>query len=318
MPTGRQEVVIGVVNGILYAAGGWNPAIGPNGLNIVEAYDPATNTWTTKASMPTVRHYTAGGVVNGILYVVGGHDGTNGLTTVEAYDPVANAWTTVASMPSLRWSLMAGVINGVLYAVGGYNGTAHTATVEAFTPAASGNIAPIAVASASPTQLTSTNGTNATATFTLNGSGSFDPDPGTTLTYQWLFDLVPVATTANASVTLTLGIGTHEVDLIVSDGLATDSDRVTVTVFANGQQASTVALGSQVNALSLPADTKAALNDSLNAAASSFAKGNTTAGANQLKAFQNKVKAQSGKKISTATANALIAAAQKIINAAGG
>src|SRR5881396_2926876 len=54
MPTARHRLAVGVVNGILYAVGGsgnfGSPAVV---LATVEAYDPATNSWTTKASMPT-------------------------------------------------------------------------------------------------------------------------------------------------------------------------------------------------------------------------------------------------------------------------
>ena len=40
----------------------------------VEAYDPATDTWTSQAPLPTARKDFAAGVVDGILYAVGGVD----------------------------------------------------------------------------------------------------------------------------------------------------------------------------------------------------------------------------------------------------
>jgi hypothetical protein len=51
MPTARTWLTSSVVNGIIYVIGGYNGAY----LSTNEAYDPATNTWTTKASMPTAR-----------------------------------------------------------------------------------------------------------------------------------------------------------------------------------------------------------------------------------------------------------------------
>ena len=72
-----------------------------------------------------------------------------------------------------------------------------------------------------------------------------------------------------------------------------------------------------MNAANIPANIKGELSASLNAAIASFDRGNQTAGVNQLQAFQNKVLAQAGKKIDQATANALIAAAQRIIDATG-
>jgi predicted Zn-dependent protease len=58
MPTAREGLAVGVVNNKIYAIGGW----GGSYLSTVEEYDPATNTWTTKASMPTGREYLAVGV----------------------------------------------------------------------------------------------------------------------------------------------------------------------------------------------------------------------------------------------------------------
>jgi N-acetylneuraminic acid mutarotase len=92
------------------------PYRGAGFLNTVEAYDPSTNSWTTKAPMPTARTSLAVGVVSGILYAVGGYNGY-ALTVVEAYDPKTNRWTTKASMPTALegGSPAAGVVNGLLY-----------------------------------------------------------------------------------------------------------------------------------------------------------------------------------------------------------
>ena len=72
MPTGRVWASSAVINGILYVVGG-NYGAGTD-LAAVEAYDPTTDTWTTKASMPTIRSMATAQVINGILYVAGGTD----------------------------------------------------------------------------------------------------------------------------------------------------------------------------------------------------------------------------------------------------
>ncbi|HET7790186.1 MAG TPA: kelch repeat-containing protein, partial [Gemmatimonadales bacterium] len=72
-----------VVGGILYAVCGFD-ATGTT-LNTVEAYDPATDTWTVKASMPTQREGLAVAALKGLLYAVGG--GSEALLKVEAYQP---------------------------------------------------------------------------------------------------------------------------------------------------------------------------------------------------------------------------------------
>jgi N-acetylneuraminic acid mutarotase len=128
--TARGGLSAGVLNGLLYAVGGWNG----NVVATVEAYDPATNMWTTRAPMPTPRGDLAVGAINNAIYAVGGYNGGN-LSTVEAYDPSTNTWATKASMPTARIVFAAGVVNGTLYAVGGWNGSSYLATVEAYNPA---------------------------------------------------------------------------------------------------------------------------------------------------------------------------------------
>ncbi|PYO42038.1 MAG: galactose oxidase, partial [Gemmatimonadetes bacterium] len=93
-----------------------------------EAYDPSSNTWTTKASLTTPRYGPGVAAVNGILYAVGGYNNSGSLATVEAYDPAANTWTMKASMAAARSGFAVVAINGMLYAVG------NLATVEAYQP----------------------------------------------------------------------------------------------------------------------------------------------------------------------------------------
>ena len=107
MPTARAWLSTGVVNGKIYAIGGTNrpPAQIPAPITLtVEEYDPATDTWTTKANMPTARAAFSTSVVNGKIYVIGGDaPHLEPLTsTVEEYDPATDTWTTKADMPTDR------------------------------------------------------------------------------------------------------------------------------------------------------------------------------------------------------------------------
>ncbi len=78
MPTARDALgVAAATNGKIYAVGGtgW-PGGGPVCYGTVEEYDPATDTWTTRASLPYCREYPgAVGASNGKLYVIGGVTG---------------------------------------------------------------------------------------------------------------------------------------------------------------------------------------------------------------------------------------------------
>ena len=84
MPTARSGLGVTVVNGLLYAVGGSNSS---GFLATVEAYDPATNTWTSKASVPTRRSGVGVAVINGELYAVGGGNTAGALATSEGYQP---------------------------------------------------------------------------------------------------------------------------------------------------------------------------------------------------------------------------------------
>ncbi len=135
MPTGRQDLAVVPINGVLYAVGGWNLALTPGGeLNVVEAYDPVTNTWTAKAAMPTARSLLAAGSVNGLLYAIGGvvNSSNTTLATVESYNPTTNTWSTEPSLSSPRYGLASNVANGSLHVVGGTNIGGVLSTNEAF------------------------------------------------------------------------------------------------------------------------------------------------------------------------------------------
>ena len=141
LPTPRVGLAVGVVNGILYAVGGAVLHVGVGGykefLSRVDAYDPSTNLWTTKAPMPTPRVGLTVGVMDGMLYALGGSRSQIGpdLETMDAYDPVRNVWTAKAQMRTRRVLYAVGVAKGTLFAVGGWGvKTGPTGLVEAYDP----------------------------------------------------------------------------------------------------------------------------------------------------------------------------------------
>jgi hypothetical protein len=75
----------------VYAMGGSINNI--TGMNTVEAYSPATNTWATLPSLPTARYDLVGatapcpvGSHRTCVYALNGFNGTNPVNTVEAFD----------------------------------------------------------------------------------------------------------------------------------------------------------------------------------------------------------------------------------------
>ena len=140
VPTNRSQAATGTIDGKLYVVGGAinsDPRIG--WTNVLEMYDPATDTWTTKMPMTTARLAMASGVIGGRLYVAGGMQSCGaciGINTLEVYDPATNTWTTKASMPTARAQMGGAVINGKLYVVGGSTGnTTPLGTLEVYDPA---------------------------------------------------------------------------------------------------------------------------------------------------------------------------------------
>jgi N-acetylneuraminic acid mutarotase len=135
----RATVGAAVVNGKIYAIGGWR---GSGPLSVVEEYDPVTDTWTSKTDMPTARGYLSASVVNEKIYVIGGKSSVGavkiGLPIVEEYDPATDTWAERKDMPTARRYLSTSVVNDKIYAIGGLIGgqpATHSATAEEYDPA---------------------------------------------------------------------------------------------------------------------------------------------------------------------------------------
>ena len=146
MPTPRALLSTSVVNGKIYAIGGWDAGGWDGGqlLSTVEQYDPARNTWKKVKDLPTPRRSHASSVVNGKIYVFGGkglvkrgaRKGEATLSTLQVYDAVTNTWEKKADMPTGRWALSTSVVDGKIYAIGGQTSAfAITNLVEVYDPA---------------------------------------------------------------------------------------------------------------------------------------------------------------------------------------
>lgn len=112
MPTPRRQLIVVSVNSKIYAIGGVNFSSDPNNLIYsysTEEYNPATNTWASKASMPTGgavnnvlgNRFIGGAVANGKIYIAAhSNPGTlSPITHTHEYDPAANMWTSKTQPP---------------------------------------------------------------------------------------------------------------------------------------------------------------------------------------------------------------------------
>jgi N-acetylneuraminic acid mutarotase len=138
MPTPRGSAQAVVVGSKIYVIGGAHanipgkPMTEPLWAGIpqivvgtVEEYDPATNTWRTRAPMPTGRNHFFAGVVDGKIYAINGRLGAPFVTMsdvtdlVEEYDPATDIWTFKSRAPTRRGDVAGAVYNGKLYVTGG-------------------------------------------------------------------------------------------------------------------------------------------------------------------------------------------------------
>jgi N-acetylneuraminic acid mutarotase len=105
-------------------------------LASVEAYDPATDTWTARAPMPTGRRTMFVGTLNGRAQLMGGERTPDGGTFPqnEEYDPTTNTWRQLTAMLTPRHGTAGGTIGNTIYVAGGgpSGGFSLTSVVEAF------------------------------------------------------------------------------------------------------------------------------------------------------------------------------------------
>jgi N-acetylneuraminic acid mutarotase len=120
----RSEMAIADLGGKVYVIGGYPPGRIPS--NVVQVYDPATDSWTLGPPTPVPLHHSHAVAVGGRLFLIGGEfDGAGTgrppvyLNTVYELDVAAGAWLPRAPMPTNRSGGGAGVIDGKIYVAGG-------------------------------------------------------------------------------------------------------------------------------------------------------------------------------------------------------
>ncbi len=121
MPTARGFIAHAVVGDRLFAFGGRDKAAtGSSILDTAEAYDMASDTWTTLTPMPTARNSAFAAAVGNFIVVAGGFNGSSTVNTIEIYDTVSDTWETCSTSMSSSFSAgTAAALDGVLYLFGG-------------------------------------------------------------------------------------------------------------------------------------------------------------------------------------------------------
>ncbi len=117
MPNPRGSFAVGLLDGLIYVAGG-SPAAREQDLAV---YDPGLDSWTVLPSMPTPRNHLSGGTIDGRFYAAGGRSGgIGGITSaLEEYEPISQTWTSRAPMPTARGGVAGAVVGDRLFVFGG-------------------------------------------------------------------------------------------------------------------------------------------------------------------------------------------------------
>ena len=82
MSTRRSSVGVAILNGCVYAVGGYD-GVARQCLNSVERYDPVADEWVLVEPMHQRRSGAAVAVLENFLYAIGGHDGPDIRKSVE-------------------------------------------------------------------------------------------------------------------------------------------------------------------------------------------------------------------------------------------
>lgn len=127
MPTPCNHMGGEVVNGKIYVIGGRLSGafiIGfPGNINLVQVYNPATDSWLTKSPMPTARSGLNTATLNGIIYAAGGEVQDNNhlaaFRAFEAYAPASDTWWQLPAMLLPRHECIMAALGNRIHVAGG-------------------------------------------------------------------------------------------------------------------------------------------------------------------------------------------------------
>jgi N-acetylneuraminic acid mutarotase len=127
LPTQRNHLGVAAIDGGLYVAGGrFGAGDGNEMTDVLEIYDPRTNSWTMGAPLQRPRAGVASVAANGCLDVITGEgndaDPRGVFDQNELYDPAANSWRSLPPIPlAMHGPTGAAYLDGWIHIPGGAN-----------------------------------------------------------------------------------------------------------------------------------------------------------------------------------------------------
>jgi N-acetylneuraminic acid mutarotase len=117
----RQECGVATLNGEVFVVGGFDAA--RTVVELVDAYDPATDTWRRAARMPMPLHHPNVASARGRLYIVGGLEQATftAIGVTFEYDPAGDRWSAANGQPpgTQRGASAVAAIGDRIYVAGG-------------------------------------------------------------------------------------------------------------------------------------------------------------------------------------------------------
>ena len=135
-PTIVSDVQAGVVGGKIYIPGGIS--VEGQALDVLEVYNPASDSWFTASPMPEPRSAYSLVVMDSQLYVFGGWDGRKVQSTAWLYDPLEDKWRQLAVLPEPIMSAAAVTAGGRIYLLGGHGAEGSLSSMWIYQPGETG------------------------------------------------------------------------------------------------------------------------------------------------------------------------------------
>ena len=137
LPTPRREPGVAVWKGSIVVAGGFD-GVSDGDLDgyqdLVEVYDPASDTWSRLPRLNEPRRGLALVAIEDALFAIGGYNTDGYLSVAERYDAGPGRWAVIDWPIVARTWAAAVVVDGDVIVAGGYDDTGYVGRVERIDP----------------------------------------------------------------------------------------------------------------------------------------------------------------------------------------